>query len=346
MFENPFSFDGRIRRTEYGLSVIIATILQNVLAVVISSAMGGDALPLILIVSSPVMWFLWAQGAKRCHDLGHSGWWQLIPFYGLFMLFSNGESGENEYGQNPKGVSVDNIEVGNVGVGKVSQEPNKNIQPSAMANVQSNDIGEVRDMVAGESLDDASSLEKWDVVVNYYPEIEKSLERLDCIEGLSNKFKLSLLKSKRFENHAKVAEGVLHEYIKENYADDEEIIEIFLQLLDSENYEAIQELYDSIQVLGVEKLSLVKSKIKNDYSIETTVDKIQLFKQAFSNLPELIKEQYADYLSRYLRDGEALEVLVEEETKRLKESSRNAIITVAAIFAVVGLFLVIPMILD
>jgi uncharacterized membrane protein YhaH (DUF805 family) len=49
-----------------------------------------------------MIWFLWAQNAKRCHDRGNSGWYQLIPFYFLVLLFGDGEEGENEYGDNPK----------------------------------------------------------------------------------------------------------------------------------------------------------------------------------------------------------------------------------------------------
>ena len=49
-------------------------------------------------------YFLIAQGAKRCHDRGNTGWYQLIPFYGLWMLFGDGDIGTNNYGANPKGI--------------------------------------------------------------------------------------------------------------------------------------------------------------------------------------------------------------------------------------------------
>jgi len=53
----------------------------------------------------PLVWFLIAQNTNRCHDLGNSGWYQLIPFYGLWLLFAEGNTGGNIYGRNPKGGS-------------------------------------------------------------------------------------------------------------------------------------------------------------------------------------------------------------------------------------------------
>ena len=55
------------------------------------------------LVYIPLLWFLYAQGAKRCHDLGNSGWWQIIPFYIFWLLFQDGQTGVNKYGNNPKG---------------------------------------------------------------------------------------------------------------------------------------------------------------------------------------------------------------------------------------------------
>jgi uncharacterized membrane protein YhaH (DUF805 family) len=108
MFKAPFSFDGRIRRFEYGLSIIIYSIaifiVGSISGMFAASYDAGTASLVILIFLIPLLWFLWAQGAKRCHDLGNSGWWQLIPFYGLWLLLADGLSGPNKFGDNPKGI--------------------------------------------------------------------------------------------------------------------------------------------------------------------------------------------------------------------------------------------------
>ena len=110
MFKNPFSFSGRIRRTEYGLSMIIYFVVAVIFQVIIESAVTSSSgssvvIPFVtLLVFIPCLFFMFAQGAKRCHDLGNSGWFQLIPLYGFWMLFADSEHGENAYGENPKGI--------------------------------------------------------------------------------------------------------------------------------------------------------------------------------------------------------------------------------------------------
>ncbi len=111
MFRNPFSFNGRIRRLEYGLSQIIycgwiygialAFSFLKILHLPSGSAISKVFLAIVLL---PAIWFVVAQGAKRCHDRGNSAWWMFIPFYGIWMLFADGEIGPNEYGENPKGL--------------------------------------------------------------------------------------------------------------------------------------------------------------------------------------------------------------------------------------------------
>jgi len=113
MFKSPFSFNGRIRRTEYGLSILLYVVILVGLQMVIlysassSSSAGAGASLLFLLFAMPLIYFMLAQGAKRCHDLGNSGWFQLIPFYGLWMLFAESKNGINEYGPNPKGIGND-----------------------------------------------------------------------------------------------------------------------------------------------------------------------------------------------------------------------------------------------
>lgn len=101
MFSNVFSFNGRIRRTEYVISFVAYIIITNIVNEVVKS--GSMVFSLANI---PLLWFLWAQGAKRCHDLGNSGWWQIIPFYVFWLLFQEGKPGMNEFGLNPKGYNL------------------------------------------------------------------------------------------------------------------------------------------------------------------------------------------------------------------------------------------------
>jgi len=105
MFSHPFSFQGRIRRLEYGLSVIIIYAYCFLIQIFVDiSPEAAGIIALLTIV--PLYWFMWAQGAKRCHDRGNSGWYQIIPFYGLWMLFGDGDECENDYGFDPKGRNV------------------------------------------------------------------------------------------------------------------------------------------------------------------------------------------------------------------------------------------------
>ncbi|WP_090153857.1 DUF805 domain-containing protein [Dyadobacter soli] len=55
-----------------------------------------------LIILIPLFWFLLNQAAKRSHDRNNIGWFQIIPFYYLWMLFARGDPGENDFGPSPK----------------------------------------------------------------------------------------------------------------------------------------------------------------------------------------------------------------------------------------------------
>jgi uncharacterized membrane protein YhaH (DUF805 family) len=95
-FSAPFSFNGRIRRMEYGISFIIYIFIYTS----IYNKINDNSYASFFLI--PLVWFILAQGAKRCHDRGNSGWYQIIPFYMFWMIFAEGDFNENEYGQSPK----------------------------------------------------------------------------------------------------------------------------------------------------------------------------------------------------------------------------------------------------
>jgi len=94
MFKRPFSFKGRIGRVEYGITWLVFMAINLTM-----SRVGIDPGSLWAVSHIiPCYWLLFAQGAKRCHDFGKSGWWQLIPFFVFGMLLQEGDSAANEYG--------------------------------------------------------------------------------------------------------------------------------------------------------------------------------------------------------------------------------------------------------
>ena len=105
-------FSGRASRSEFWYFVLIHNLI----------AMGGLFLGAILHEALMSLAFLYALvmvlpsiavGARRLHDTGRSGWFQLvqlIPAVGgiILLVFFVQESsfGRNEYGSNPKNPSV------------------------------------------------------------------------------------------------------------------------------------------------------------------------------------------------------------------------------------------------
>ena len=99
MFERPFSFKGRIRRTEYVMSTVIFVITFLFILVTSQLFKGGEFLFLGMI---PLLWFIYAQGVKRCHDFGKSDSYLLLPYCHVRMIISEGDKGVNKFGPNPK----------------------------------------------------------------------------------------------------------------------------------------------------------------------------------------------------------------------------------------------------
>lgn len=102
MFSHVFSFNGRIRRLEYCITYLLLSIWCLPIQLLDEDAISLGYAIFFLVTLIPCYWILYAQGAKRCHDRGNSGWYQLIPFYVLWMMFAEGDKGDNEYGHSPK----------------------------------------------------------------------------------------------------------------------------------------------------------------------------------------------------------------------------------------------------
>lgn len=102
------NFSGRARRSEYWffyLALVIATIIAAVIDVIIGAQIVEWIVFAAVIVPNL------AVGARRLHDIGKSGWWQLIsiiPIVGWILIivwFATDSHGDNEYGPSPKGIA-------------------------------------------------------------------------------------------------------------------------------------------------------------------------------------------------------------------------------------------------
>ena len=94
-------FSGRADRTQYWMFVLFYIIIYVILAV-IDSALGTILLGLIFSLALLIPSI--SIGARRLHDIGRSGWWQLIaliPILGaivLIVFFVQASDDDNQYG--------------------------------------------------------------------------------------------------------------------------------------------------------------------------------------------------------------------------------------------------------
>lgn len=106
-WKSLFSFSGRNRRSRYWLTAFCAN-LPLLPANLSGDNMSDGVAIFTLMIFLPVMWVLLANVAKRCHDLGKSGFFGLlliIPivnlFIGIYLAFFQGDQNDNEYGPSP-----------------------------------------------------------------------------------------------------------------------------------------------------------------------------------------------------------------------------------------------------
>jgi len=126
MLDGPlFSMEGRATRKQY-MFFFVAGILYAILLVTFQTLFPDFHLSesiednryvmgiLGLLVLSPFV-ILVTQSVQRCHDLGVNGFYQLIPFFFLFMLFIEGQKLPNKYGESPLRGETDKVTLLNRG---------------------------------------------------------------------------------------------------------------------------------------------------------------------------------------------------------------------------------------
>ena len=99
------NFQGRATRGEYWWFYLFQILLTWGASIVGSLTLGDSGYMLTGLVSLALLLPSIAVGARRLHDTGRSGWWQLLAFtiIGIILLIvwfvSDGEKDANKYGE-------------------------------------------------------------------------------------------------------------------------------------------------------------------------------------------------------------------------------------------------------
>ena len=82
-FRRFLDFRGRSNKLQYR-SFLFFYVLTDLLL----SAFGGGSTTLNNIVMLCLLLPLLAVQIRRSHDTGKSGWWILVPFYSIYLIFA------------------------------------------------------------------------------------------------------------------------------------------------------------------------------------------------------------------------------------------------------------------
>jgi len=121
-YQRFFDFSGRSRRKEYWLYILFYIVVLTGL-MILDAKLGlggyaesyadfGDGSAAVgFSLAGGILSMIWAilnlipalaVAIRRMHDQDKSGWFILIPFYNLVLLFIEGTRGPNRFGPDPK----------------------------------------------------------------------------------------------------------------------------------------------------------------------------------------------------------------------------------------------------
>lgn len=92
------TFKGRIGRIEYVISLFI---FLFIIREIINLNKENDNMIIevfYLIAMCFCYYVIFTQGAKRCHDINLSGWFQFIPLFPFILMLKPGDKADNKYG--------------------------------------------------------------------------------------------------------------------------------------------------------------------------------------------------------------------------------------------------------
>ncbi|TKJ20335.1 hypothetical protein A6V29_09020 [Blastococcus sp. CCUG 61487] len=99
-------FTGRARRSEFWFFYLFQ-VLAGIVAGIVDGITGVPLLQIVVGLGLLIPSI--AVGARRLHDIGKSGWWQLIalvPLVGIILLIvwwaQDGDPAPNQHGPSPK----------------------------------------------------------------------------------------------------------------------------------------------------------------------------------------------------------------------------------------------------
>ena len=97
-FSKFATFSGRATRSEFWWFYLFTILLSWFAQMAVGASVAG-------VVSLVFILPLWSAGARRLHDIGRTGWWQLIAFtvIGIIVLIvwcsTDSEKAANKYGE-------------------------------------------------------------------------------------------------------------------------------------------------------------------------------------------------------------------------------------------------------
>lgn len=98
---------GRMRRTTYAVWFIPAVIIWFFIRIgseSVTSTANVDMMSLVILtIFEIISWLvLLIIAIKRLHDCNYKGWWALVPFVVIAILFVKGTKGTNRFGDDPR----------------------------------------------------------------------------------------------------------------------------------------------------------------------------------------------------------------------------------------------------